>query len=796
MAEQLGAKTQKKRKAKSVNYIKIFWILFGVGVLSVFAFFVALDAGFFGKMPSVKDLSYSQNEYASEVYTADGEAIGRYSYRRNRVYSEYSDLPKHLVDALIATEDERFYEHSGIDKIGLIRAVVKMGQDGGGSTITQQLAKNLFPRGVRLSKSQVILRKLKEWVIAVKLERNYTKEEIITMYFNTYDFLYQAVGIRMAAKIYFNKLPEDLNLSESATLVGMCKNPASYNPKRSLKRATHRRNIVFGQMLKNDKIDQETFEKEKAEPIVLNYQKEGHRSGVGTYLREYLRGILTARKPERENYRGWQKQQFIEDSLQWENNPLYGWCKKNTKPNGEPYNIYADGLRIHTTIDSRMQKCAEEAVAEHLSKTLQPLFDKQKKTNRDHPFLGLEKREIKKIMKRAVKSSERYRSMKEAGVLEKDILKSFREKTPMRVFTWKGLRDTLLTPTDSILYYKGILRSGFMAMEPGTGKVKAYVGGIDYSSFMYDMVSSGKRQVGSTFKPFLYALAMQEGLVPCQEVLNVSQTFVLSSGDSWTPKNSGNKRLGESVTLAWGLANSVNNITAWIMKQFTPSAVVRIAKDMGIVSPVDAVPALCLGVSDITVKEMVGAYGTFANKGVYAEPIFVSHITDKNGDIIARFSTNTREVMSEDAAYTITEMLRQVVKKGTGRRLGGRYKITTPLGGKTGTTDNNSDGWFMSVNPDLVTGTWVGGDDRAVHFRETRYGQGANTALPIFALFWQKVKANKELKFSNDYFSAPVGYSIDLSCLKENEEEVLEEFIDNDETEILMEEEKEVEFDI
>lgn len=791
-------KSEKKstKKVLKINFVKWFWIVFVLGVLFVFSFFVALDYGSFGEMPSVKDLSHSQNEYASEVYTADGKAIGRYSYRRNRVYAEYSDLPKHLIDALVATEDERFYKHSGIDEIGLIRAIVKLGQDGGGSTITQQLAKNLFPRGEKLSLPRVILRKLKEWVIAVKLERNYTKEEILTMYLNTYDFLYQAVGIRMAAKIYYNKLPSELTLSESATLVGMCKNPFRYNPKRSIKRATQRRNIVLKQMLKNEYIDKKTFEEVKARPIALDFQKESHRSGMGTYLREHLRKVLTAEKPIKENYRGWQQQQFKEDSIQWENNPLFGWCKKNTKPNGENYNIYSDGLRIFTTIDSRMQKYAEEAMTEHLSKYLQPLFDKERKTNRTHPFSGITHSEIKKIMKRAMKMSERYRVMKAEGIKEDKIFKSFKEKVEMSVFTWEGMRDTLMTPYDSIRYYKGILRSGFMAMEPGTGKVKAYVGGTDYSSFMYDMVSVGKRQVGSTFKPFLYALAIQEGLAPCQEVLNVPQTFVLPSGDTWTPKNSGTKRIGESVTLAWGLANSVNNISAWIMKQFNPDAVVRITKNMGVLSPLDPVPALCLGVSDITVKEMVAAYGTFANNGVYVEPILVTHIENKQGDMIANFSTNSREVMSEKAAYTMTQMLRQVVKEGTGRRLSSKYEIDMPWGGKTGTTNNNSDGWFMSINPQLVTGTWVGAEDRAVHFEETLYGQGANTALPIFALFWKKVKADKSLHFVEEYFSAPEGHDADLDCLKDEEEEEDEEAIEKQVEQEVHENEEEIEFDI
>lgn len=774
MVKKATKPTNKKGKGHG-KWIRRFWFLFFLGIIFAALFLIAIDWGLLGYMPSVKDLSQNQNEFASEVYTEDGKAIGRFAYRRNRVYSEYKDLPKNLVEALVATEDERFYKHSGIDGKGILRAIIRLGKDGGGSTITQQLAKNLFPRGERLSKPKIVLRKLQEWVMAVKLERNYTKEEIITMYFNTYDFLYQAVGIRMAAKVYFNKTPEELNLNEAATLVGMCKNPSLYNPRRYMDNAVNRRNVVLNQMLRNKYINRAVYDLTKTQPIVLNYQKEDHKSGTGTYLREYLRGIMTAKKPEKENYRGWQKQQFYEDSLQWENNPLFGWCNKNNKPDGTPYNIYEDGLRIYTTVDSRMQRYAEEAVQEHLGKDLQPLFDKLSKKNSTRPFAGITKREIDKIMDRAIKNSDRYYKLQTAGKSEKEILDSFNEKTSMSVFSWKGLQDTVMTPYDSIRYYKGILRAGFMAMEPGTGKVKAYVGGADYTHFMYDMVTTGKRQVGSTFKPFLYTVALQEGMNPCQTTLNVPQTFLLPSGEPWTPKNAGDKKAGELVTLKWGLTNSVNNITAWILKQFSPESIIKVARSMGIISPLEAVPALCLGIADITIKEMVGAYGTFANKGVYAEPIFVSRIEDRNGDIIAEFSTTTREAMSETTAYTMTQLLKNVVDKGTAVRLRYRYKIDAPWGGKTGTTDNNSDGWFMSLNPYLVTGTWVGGEDRSVHFLQTSYGQGANMSLPIFALFIKKIYADKTLNMPKDYFSAPVGYDLNLDCPDEATDDKQEE---------------------
>lgn len=782
-----NSKTQKKKeKTGHKKWIIRFWILFTLGVSAIVLFFIALDFGILGAMPSVDDLAKDQNTFASEVYTQDGKAIGRYSYKRNRVYADYNELPKHLVDALVATEDERFYEHSGIDGIGVVRAIVKMGKDGGGSTITQQLAKNLFPRGEKLSPIKLVLRKLQEWVIAVKLEKNYTKEEIITMYLNTYDFLYQAVGIRMASNVYFNKYPQDLTLNESAVLVGMCKNPSLYNPKRYMSRSLSRRNVVLHQMLKNNYINEATFDLTKTQPIVLDFQKEDHKSGSGTYLREYLRGVITAKKPEKENYRAWQQQQFYEDSLQWENNPLFGWANKNTKPDGNSYNIYEDGLRIYTTIDSRMQTYAEEAVREHLGEDLQPLFDRLSKNNRTRPFTGITQNEIDRIMERAIKSSERYYHLQVAGKSEKEILDNFNKKTAMSIFTWEGMKDTILTPYDSILHNKRILRAGFMAMEPRTGKVKAYVGGADYTHFMYDMVSSGKRQVGSTFKPFLYALAMQEGMSPCQKVPNVPQTFVLPSGESWTPKNSSKERIGEDVTLEWALANSINYITAWIMKQYSPEAVVKMIRNMGVTSPIDAVPSLSLGIAELSVKEMVGAYGTFANKGVYTEPIFVTHIEDKNGDIIANFTTNSREVMSENSAYTMTKLLENVVRKGTGRRLKFKYKINEPWGGKTGTTNNNSDGWFMSINPYLVTGTWVGGEDRSVHFTQTAYGQGANMALPIFGIFIQKVYADKTLKFPKDYFTQPIGYDESLIDCGDNEDDkkdeskVVEEILDFD----------------
>ncbi len=769
----MADKSQKtiQKKTGHGKWLFRFWAIYLLGVICVTLFIITIDFGLLGYMPSVKDLSHNQNEFASEVYTADGKAIGRYAYKRNRVYSEYNDLPQNLIDALVATEDERFYEHSGIDGKGIIRAVMKLGKNGGGSTISQQLAKNLFPRGEKLSKFEIVLRKLREWVMAVKLEKNYTKEEILTMYLNTYDFLYQAVGIRMAAKIYFNKTPDQLTLNESATLVGMCKNPSAYNPKRYMSNAINRRNVVLKQMLRNNYISRAVYDLTKTQPIVLNFQKEDHKRGTGTYLREYLRGILTAEKPKKENYRGWQTQQFYEDSLQWEHNPLFGWCNKNTKPDGKPYNIYEDGLRIYTTIDSRMQKYAEEAMQEHLGKNLQPLFDKLSKRNKNRPFYDISNDEIGKIMDRAIKNSQRYYNLQAEGKSKKEILDSFNEKTAMSIFSWEGMKDTILTPYDSIRYYKSFLRSGFMAMEPKTGKVKAYVGGADYEHFMYDMVTKGKRQVGSTFKPFLYTVAIQEGMSPCTQTLNVPQTFILPDGKTWTPDNAGKENKGEVVTLKWGLTHSVNNITAWILKQFSPEAIVKVARNMGIVSPLDAVPALCLGIPDITVKEMVGAYGTFANKGVYTEPIFVSRIEDKNGDVISEFTTTTREVMSEDTAYTMTQLLKNVVDNGTAIRLRYRYKINAPWGGKTGTTNNNSDGWFMSISPNLVTGTWVGGEDRSVHFEATKYGQGANMALPIFGLFIQKVYKDKTLNFPENYFTAPQGYSVNLDCGDEDKKE-------------------------
>ncbi len=770
LKEDLTAQSKKYKKQ-----LKRYWIVYGVGVVLAILFFISLDLGLWGFMPSVEELANHQNSLATEVYSEDGEVLGKY-YFRNRVFVDYEELPSHLVEALIATEDERYYEHSGIDIIGLGRAL--SGRGGGGSTISQQLAKNLFPRDRKLSKVQIVFRKFKEWVIAVKLERNYTKEEIIAMYFNTYDFLNQAVGIKSAAKIYYNTSPEHLNLNQSATLVGMAKNSSLFNPKRRRAQTALRRNVVLHQMLKKGYINRATFDLVKTQPLVINFQEEDHKQGKGTYLREYIRSVLSAEKPEKANYPGWAQQQYKEDSIQWETNPAFGWCQKNVKTNGKNYDIYTDGLKIHTTINSKMQGYAEEAVQEHLTE-LQSVFDERERNSKglkNSPFSNsMTKDQIDKIMETAMKNTERYQSMKKDGAKESAIEKAFHTPEEMSVFTWQGLRDTTLTPYDSILYYKGFLRAGFMAMEPGSGHVKAYVGGGNYEYFMYDMVTKGKRQVGSTFKPFLYAVAMQEGLTPCHKTLNVPVTFTLPSGQTWKPKNSSNSRVGEEVTLKWGLAQSVNYITAWIMKQFGPAAVVQIARRMGIVSPLDEVPSLALGISDISVKEMVGAYGTFANKGVYVEPLFISHIEDKNGNELARFKSTGSEVLSEETAYTMTSLLKGVVNGGTGQRLRNRYKVTAPWGGKTGTTQNNSDGWFMSISPHLVTGTWAGAEDRGVRFRSTYYGQGANMALPVFAIFINKVYADKSLKFPQEDFVRPPGYSGSFNCNQSEDSESSED---------------------
>ena len=747
----------------------IFWSLFILFVAGIFFFFYLISDGKLGFMPTFEELENPNNRFASEIYSADGKIIGKY-FRgsENRRYTDYHDIPQCVVDALIATEDVRFYEHSGIDVRGLFRVAKGMvtgsSSSGGGSTITQQLAKMLFPRSANQNFMELALRKFREWVIAVKLEKSYTKEEIITMYLNKFDFLNLAVGINSAANIYFATTPDSLRVEQAAMLIGMAKNPSLFNPVRRPDKTLGRRNVVLGQMYKYGKITQAEYDSLTLLPLGIDFRKEDHKEGIATYFREYLRQFMTANKPKREDYK-WNKSQYVLDSVAWETNPLYGWCNKNFKSDGSYYDIYSDGLKIYTTLDSRMQKYAEEAVAEHLGQTLQPTFHNERVQKKNPPFSNdMTKEEIEDILNQAIKRSDRYKSMLAEGKTYSEIKKEFLKPVQMSVFTWKGVRDTVLSPMDSIKHYKSFFRAGFMALDPKTGNIKAYVGGPDYRYFMYDMVSVGKRQVGSTIKPILYTLAMQEGLAPCQKVLNVAQTFVLPDGTTWTPRNSTDKRENEWVTLKWGLANSVNNISGWVMKQFTPEAVAQMAHKMGITSFIDPVPALFLGSSEISVKEMVSAFAIYSNKGVYNSPMMVTRVEDKYGNVLARFEPESREIITENTAYLMASLLKAVVDEGTGRRIRFRYHFTNPIGGTTGTTQNHSDGWFIGITPDLAGGVWVGAEDRSIHFQNLANGQGASMALPIWALFMQKVYADKSIAMPQRDFEAPVGMNNVLDC--------------------------------
>lgn len=749
----------------------IFWGIFLAGILGVCLFFGLIAEGKLGFMPTFEELENPNNKFASEIYFEDGPMISRYYIgSENRRYTEYKDIPNSVKDALIATEDARFYEHSGIDVIGLFRVAKGLltgsSSSGGGSTISQQLAKMLFPRDPDQNFLELSMRKFREWVIAVRLEKSYTKEEIMTMYLNKFDFLNLAVGINSAAEVYFQKPLDSLQIQESAMLVGMAKNPALFNPVRRPEKTLGRRNVVLSQMLKYGKITRAQYDSLKVLPLGLNFKREDHKEGLATYYREYLRIFMTSGKPDIKNYR-WNRDQYKVDSMAWETNPLYGWCRKNVKVDLTHYDIYSDGLKIYTTLNSRMQKYAEEAVREHLGQDLQPLFQREKVEKRNPPFSNdLTEQEVREILDRSVKRTERYRSLTEAGMKYADILKEFNKRVPMQIFTWKGIRDTVMTPLDSLKHYKAFFRAGFLVMEPQTGKVKAYVGGPDYRYFMYDMVSVGKRQVGSTIKPVLYTLAMQEGLGPCDKVPNIPQTFVLPDGTTWTARG-GTKRKGEMVTLLWGLANSENNISGWVLKQFTPQAVAQMAHKMGIHSFIDPVPSVFLGTAEISLKEMVAAYSIFANKGVYNTPVLVSRIEDKYGNTLATFSAESREVITAQTAYLMCNLLEGVVNRGTGIRLRTKYGFTNPMGGKTGTTQQHADGWFMALTPDLVGGVWVGAEDRSIHFQNLKYGQGANMALPIWAIFLEKVMKDRKLDFSDRPFERPAGVYKNLNCEEE-----------------------------
>lgn len=775
-----------KKENNFTKYIVGFWTLVVLVIAGGVLFFYLMANGKLGFMPSFEELENPKNILASEIYSADGKILDKLFIRENRSYVDYHNLPPGLIDALIATEDVRFYRHSGIDIRGLMRVakgiITGDSSSGGGSTLSQQLAKMLFPRENFENKIQLALRKFKEWVIAVKLERSYTKEEIILMYLNKYDYLNNAVGIKSAAQVYFSIPPDSLQLHQSAMLVGMAKNSSLYNPVRRPELVLQRRNVVLNQMAKYGYITKAMRDSVKQLPLDLDYSKVDYKSGLAPYFREYLRLTMTAPKPERKNYASWQEQKYIEDLNEWENNPLFGWCNKNIKSNGENYNIYTDGLRIYSTIDSRMQKYAVEAVEQHLRYDLQPEFDGGMKNLKNPPFSNnMSAEEVESLLDRSIRQSERYRALREQGLNFSEIKQNFKEPVEMTIFSWKGEIDTLMSPIDSIKWYLRYFRSSFMAMETETGKVKAYVGGPNYKYFMYDMVKDGKRQVGSTVKPFLYTLAMQNGLTPCTKVPYVNQQFQMPDGTIWEPKDSDidEEKDGKLVTLKWGLANSKNRISAWVMKQFNPQAVVEVMKRLGVYSPIDPVPSMFLGTSDITLYEMVGAFTTYANLGVYIKPYFVTRIEDRHGNVIATFLPDRHEAINEETAYLMLNLMQGVINEGTGIRLRSSNlwrdrvtkeygSFTMPIAGKTGTTQNHSDGWFIGVTPKLSAGVWTGADLRSIHFRTITSGQGANMALPIWGYFYKKVLADPSLEITEDMeFKRPVNFNINLDCGEE-----------------------------
>lgn len=735
-------------------FIRFLWIslFLAVGISAILFYLIWI--GTIGYSPDIEHLQNPINKSASLVYSSDGKVIGTYNINRaNRIPISYSKLSPHLVHALIATEDERFYEHSGIDFIALGRAIVKrgvMGQEsaGGGSTITQQLAKQLYSAPAK-STVERLLQKPIEWVIAIKLERNFTKEEIIALYLNYFDFLHGAVGIKNAANTYFNKEPDNLTVNEAALLIGLCKNPSFYNPVRYPDRGKNRRNVVLGQMTKAGYLSKADYQEYSRKDVALNFHRSDHKDGLAVYMREFLRQYMTMDRPEKKNYPSWNKRQYVIDSIAYASDPLCGWCKKNTKKDGSPYNVYTDGLKIFTTIDSRMQRYAEEAVYGHVAQYLQPEFNKENKRKRNAPFTEeLSREQVRQIMEKAVRQSERYRIMKQSGASAEEIEKAFRTPTDMSVFAYHGDIDTVMTPLDSIRYYKSFLRAGFMSMDAQTGHVKAYVGGLNFRHFQYDMVMGGRRQIGSTIKPFLYSLAMENGASPCDMVPNVQRTYMVG-GKPWTPRNASRRRYGEMVSLKWGLAQSNNWISAYLMSRLNPRQFVNVLHKFGIDNP-DIYPSmsLCLGPCDVSVAEMVSAYTVFANNGIRIAPMFVSKIEDNEGNVITQFQPRMNEVISSSSAYKMLVELMAVVDEGTAGRLRHRYNIEGEIGGKTGTTNRNSDAWFLGFTPQLVSGVWVGGEDRDIHFDSMRMGQGATMALPIWAYYMKKIYRDSSLPYN------------------------------------------------
>ncbi|AYN05730.1 MULTISPECIES: penicillin-binding protein 1A [unclassified Flavobacterium] len=734
---------------KDINYYKkTFWKIFGYGLLGVITFFLFASWGIFGSMPSFEDLENPDSNLATEIISSDGVVIGKY-FQTNRSQLKYSDLPKSLVEALVATEDERFYEHSGIDGRGTLRAIASLGTSGGASTLTQQLAKQLFHgEGSKFLPFRIV-QKVKEWIIAIRLERQYTKNEIIAMYCNVYDFGNYSVGVSSAAQTYFSKEPKDLTMDESAILVGMFKNSGLYNPVRNPQGVKNRRNVVLAQMEKAGMITEDQKNKLQALPISLKFKLESHREGTATYFREYLRDYMKK------------------------------WVAENKKPDGSDYNIYKDGLKIYTTIDSRMQLHAEEAVAAHM-KNLQEEFFLQSKTNKNAPFVNISEAETQRIINQAMKSSYRWSVMKAADKSDEEIIKSFSEKTKMTVFTWKGERDTIMTPLDSIRYYKHFLQAGLMAMEPQTGSIKAWVGGINYKYFQYDHVGQGARQVGSTFKPFVYAAAIEQlNMSPCDSILD--GPFMIHKGRhhvtaDWEPRNSDNRYRG-MVTLKQGLANSINTVSAKLIDRVGPEAVVELAHKLGVKSQIPVQPSIALGAVEITVEDMVAAYSTFANQGVYVKPQFLNRIENKSGEVIYEPIPESHDVLNKDIAFAVIKLLQGVTESGSGSRLrtegggsgdkrwtGYPYMFRNPIAGKTGTTQNQSDGWFMGMVPNLVTGVWVGCEDRSARFKSITYGQGATAALPVWGYFMKLCYADPALQVSKSEFERPSNLSIKVDC--------------------------------
>jgi len=749
--------------------IRWFWVLFTVPVLLVISLIGLVWA--LADIPSFEELENPDSKLATQVIAEDGEVLTTF-HIENRSYVSYEELSPNLVNAAVATEDSRFYRHSGIDFESLARVLVKTviggsSSQGGGSTITQQLAKTLYPReDMGGSIFKMVWTKLKEWVTAVKLERSYTKDEIMNMYMNQVFFGSNAYGIKAAAQTFFGKSPIDLTVEEAATLVGMVNKPTRYNPALNPEKSLERRNLVISRMEQNGFLTAAERDSIQQIPITLSYQIQDHNAGVGPYFRDMLRRTMNAKEPKRSSYN--QYEDYVVDSLLWADNAFYGWLNKNTKADGSKYNLDKDGLRIYTTINYKMQQYAEEAVAEHLGKDLQKTFDRHVRWNRKKPFASdVEPEMIEQLMKQARRWSDRYRIMKENGASEKDIIKSFSEPVKMRLFSWnkQGYIDTVMTPDDSIKYYKGHLRAAFMAIEPNTGHIKAYVGGPNYRYFKYDNVRQGKRQVGSTIKPFLYTLAMQEGMSPCDKVVNVPQTFMV--GDTtWTPKSTDKDEwIGQTVTLKWGLTKSSNNISAYLMKQFGPEAMVEMMRKMGVGSYLDAVNPLCVGSADISVYEMVSAYNTFPSKGVYVEPIFVTRIEDSMGNVLGEFNNKKKEAISDYTAYLMANLMQGVVNSGTGVRLRSVYGLKGEIAGKTGTTNDQSDGWFIGYTPSLTAGVWVGAEDRQVHFESLSLGGGSNMALPIWGIFMQKVINDGTLGvYETDRFIKPMGVELNLNC--------------------------------